>query len=303
VRKVHFIQADVFSDSPFGGNPVVVVPGAHGLTPEEMQALARGMNYAETAFVVEPTLPGAAFAVRCFTPTTEVSYSGHQLLGAAFVLADAGPAAVGPGTTQLDAEVGSELVPVTLTRDATGAVTRVATAEQAVRFGPMVDDYGSIAGALSVDPMEILHTGLPIEVVSTGLACLIIPVRALKTMRMVMPVRPVLDKVLQDAGAVCALVFANETLSPYNDVHVRVFAPPLGIHEDPATGSANGALAAYLWHHGIVKARPRAHLRSEQGSEMGRPSVIEIEIRADTQPLTILVGGRVARSAEGSVFF
>lgn len=303
MRKVHFIQADVFSDSPFGGNPVVVVPQAQGMSPEEMQALARGMNFAETAFVVEPTLAGAAFGLRCFTPTTEVAFSGHQVLGAAFVLAESGHLVLDRGTTQIEAEVGGDRVPVTLTRRADGMVTRVSMVEQPADFLRGVDDYGALAAALSVDPMEILHTSLPVEVILTGLACLIVPVRSLKTVRELMPMRQALDELLQGVGAVCALVFSDETLSPGNDMHVRVFAPPLGIQEDPATGSANGALAAYLWRHGVVKTRPRAHLRCEQGSEIGRPSVIEVEINTATVPMTILVGGRVARSVEGSVFF
>lgn len=304
MRKVHFIQADVFSDSPFGGNPVVVVPEAAGMSSADMQALARGMSFAETAFVLPPTLDGVAFALRCFTPTTEVAYSGHPLLGATYVMAVTGRLALTGATSQAYVQVGRERVPILVFRSG-DEVTRLAITEQPARFVRVVDDLGELAAALSIDPLEILQTGLPIEVVETGLACLIVPVRALATVREMMPVPQVLDKVLRSAGGVCALVFARETLAPANDTHVRVFAPPLGITEDPATGTANGALAAYLWRHGIVRptAGGGARLRSEQGSEIGRPSVVEIEVRSEGESLSILVGGRVARSVEGSVFF
>lgn len=303
MRKVHFVQVDVFSDSPFGGNPVVVVPEPATMTRDEMQALARGMNFAETAFVVAPTEPGAAFALRCFTPTTEVAYSGHQLLGAAFVMSSAGRLELTGPATAVHVQIGDRGLHTVTLSVRRGGLGRVSTTEQPAEFGPLVEDYGQLAAALSIDPMEVLQTGLPVQLVVTGLACLVVPVRSLKTIRALMPLRQAVDEILRDVGAVCVLAFTTETLAPANDVHVRVFAPPLGIEEDPATGSANGALAAYLVRHGAVSARPVARLRSEQGSEMGRPSVIELEVDTRTQPPTILVGGRVAQSIEGSVFY
>lgn len=302
MRKVHFIQADVFSDSPFGGNPVVVVPDARGLSGDEMRSLARGMSFAETGFIAEPSLPAAAFALRCFSPTTELDYSGHQVLGASYVMASMGRLTLTGEVTRVSVQVGQDLAEVTLSQDASGEVQRVATADQPARFGRVVDDYGAIAAALSVEPREILQTGLPPQVVETGLSCLLVPVRGLATVREMLPLRQALDELLRSVGAVCALVFTRETLAPANDLHVRVFAPPLGVDEDPATGSANGALAAYLLRHGLYQARAGLALRSEQGSEMGRPSVVELAFAAGS-PLTILVGGHVARSIEGSVFF
>jgi len=302
VRKVHFIQADVFSDSPFGGNPVVVVPDPGPITSDEMQALARGMNFAETAFIVPAMDRKAEFAMRCYTPTTEVVFSGHQLLGAAYVLATTGRLTLGGSTTTVQAEVGGELHPVTLTASAEG-VSRVSTVERTTEFLETIGDYGNLAAALSIDPMAIVETGLPVQLVRTELACLIVPVRRLYTVRDMMPVRQAIDEILQDSGGVCVLVFSLETLSPANDVHVRVFAPSLGVSEDPATATANGALGAYLVRHAAVTAAPVARLRSEQGSEMGRPSVIELEVDPGTDPPTVHVGGRVARSVEGSVFY
>jgi len=312
VRKVRFIQADVFSDSPFGGNPVVVVPEAEGMTSEEMQALARGMSFAETAFITAPTVDGAAFAVRCFSPTTELAYSGHQLLGASFVMVTEGRVDLKEGRAELPVQVGKGLCHVEVNRDAARDITRVTATERPASFLGVVEDREAVAAALSVDPAAIQVDAWPVEQVRMDLTCLIVPVRDLPTMRLLLPAKGALDALLNSYGAALALAFCRDTLSPMNDVHVRVFALPLGIDEDPATGSANAALAAYLHRHGALtmdaalgrrSAGGLILLRSEQGSEMGRPSVIELELDPGSQPPLVRVGGRVQRSVEGSVYY
>jgi len=313
LRKVRFIQADVFSDSPFGGNPVVVVPEGEGMTSEEMQALARGMSFAETAFITTPTVEGAAFAVRCFSPTTELAYSGHQLLGAGYVMAAEGRVDLAEGRAELPVQVGKGLCHVAVSRDTARDVTRVTVTERPASFLGVVDDRQAVADALSVDPAALQLDGWPVEQVRTDLTCLVVPVRDLATMRLLLPAKGALDALLSNAGASMALAFCLDTLSPMNDVHVRVFAPPLGIDEDPATGSANAALAAYLHRQGALAtgggglgrraAGGLILLRSEQGSEMGRPSVIELELDPGSQPPVVRVGGRVQRSVEGSVYY
>ena len=279
---------------------MVVVPEPGTMTADEMQALARGMNFAETAFVTTPANPEATFAVRCFTPTTEVAFSGHQLLGAAFVLSELGrlPETVTP----VYAEVGGDLHTVVLGQPRDGG-QGVAILERAAQFSLPIAEISAVTAALSLDAMAIIHTGLPVQVVETGLACLIVPVATLADIRAIMPAKQTLHELLTDTSASCLLAFTQETLTPANDVHVRVFAPPLGITEDPATGTANAALAAYLIRHGVWLANPVLRVRSEQGSEVGRPSVIEMTVDASAEPMTVLVGGRVAKSVEGTVFY
>lgn len=308
MRKVKFIQADVFTASPFGGNSVVVIPDPGPMSSDDMLRLARGMNFSETSFVVPTTSPEAAFGIRCYTPTTEVVYSGHQLIGTAYVLADLGRVALHGPRTEVVAEVGGDLRPVIfeVEIDAQGGVIpRVSTELRPPSFTHTVgaDGYGEVAAALSVDPMIILNAGLPMQLVTTGLACLVVPMSSLSALRDLMPLDQTLDEILQELGADCALAFCKDTLSPANDLHVRVFAPPLGVTEDAATGAANGALAAYLMRHGELEVRDRVQLRCEQGSEMGRPSVIEVSIDAAYDPPKIHVGGRVSLSAEGTIFY
>lgn len=302
--KLSFVQVDVFADTPFGGNPVVVIPEPGHMTHEQMQRVARGMNFAETSFVVTPNLPGAAFGLRCYTPTTELSYSGHQLIGTAYVLAERGLLPLEGPVTEVDVQIGDVLRGVRIERE-DERIVAVSTEARVAEFVHAVgaDAYGRVAAALSIDPMAILQTGLPVQLVRTGLSCLIVPIDSLQAIRELIPVEQALDDLLQGLGGDCLLAFTRGTLSPQNHVHTRVFAPPLGISEDPATGAANGALIAYLHRHGEIRANPHALLRSEQGSETGRPSLITIELDASADPPAIRVGGSVQRSAEGSVFF
>jgi len=302
--KLRFIQVDVFTASPFGGNPVVVILDPGGVTAEQMQRVARGMNFAETSYVVPPSRPGAQFAVRGFTPTTEVAYSGHQLLGTAAVLAESGRLALEDGTGEVLAEMGGRTWPVTVEL-AGGRVRHVSVVARPakVRATLPADRVAEVAEALSVAPAAILGAGLPLEVVESGLVCLVVPVAHLEGARSLMPVEQAVDGLLQALGADCLIAFCRETLAADRAAHTRVFAPPLGVFEDAATGAANGALAAYLLRHGGIDGPPGGRIRFEQGSEVGRPSLIELTVDAATDPPTIHVGGAVARSAEGAVFF
>lgn len=303
MRKVRFYQADVFSNSPFGGNPVVVVPDPGPMSTVEMLTLTRGLNFAETTFVVTPSLPGAAFAVRCFTPTTEVPYSAHQLLGAAYVLAASGRLVQDVSSPHIDVQVGDDgHREVVLTRRG-GRIERVALVEPVPSLRREEDGYHAVAAALSIDVVAILETGLPMEVIASGLDCLVVPIQYLWAVQDVLPVEQLIDGALTTSGADCLVVFSTQTLSPACQAHVRVFAPGLGVREDPATGTAASAVADYMVRHGLVQAAPELHLAIEQGSEMGRPSLIEVDFDLSAMPPRLYVGGQVARSVEGHVYF
>jgi trans-2,3-dihydro-3-hydroxyanthranilate isomerase len=299
MRKVEFVQADVFSDSPFGGNPVVVVVDPGDMSPEEMQSLARGMAPAETAFVFPPSAPGADFLVRFFSPTTEVPYSGHCILGAAYVLASTGRLAsldvchmeTGIGVSEVELDVVG------------GVLESVRLRECAAVLEHVELDLSQLCAGLGIEPSALLQTGLPVQLGRAGLATLIVPLPRLDDVRRILPVRQALDELLHDLGGDCVLAFTCHTLRPENDVHVRVFAPPLGVEEDPASGSANGALGVYLLEHGVLTDRRTARFRSEQGTEVGRPSVVRVAVDISSPPGEVHVGGSVARSVEGTAYF
>jgi PhzF family phenazine biosynthesis protein len=231
-----------------------------------------------------------------------VAISGHQVLGAAFVLAESGRIPLEGSETEIIAEVGGSTHTVLL-RHPAGEVDHVCMVETIARFHEPRADFAATSAAVSLDPIATLRTGLPVQIVETGLRCLLLPVEHMAAVRELMPVPQAVDELLEDLGAHCLVAFTLETMARGNAAHVRVFAEPLGIREDPATATANAALAAYLVRHGAVAAAGGVTLRFEQGSEMGRPRIVEAAVDDSSEPMTVLVGGKVARSVDGTVFF
>lgn len=302
MRKVPFIQADVFSESPFGGNPVVIIPNAAGLTEEQMQTIARGMSVAKTAFLCNVSKESKAdFRVCSFTPVMRIPSSIHPVLGAAYVWGTRHPDRLVAPVTRVTAETDAGEIGVDLHID-NGQIQRVVTADRAPVFGRLLDDLWDLAAALSTT-VDKIAARVPCQVVSTGLPALIVPMRSLEAVQSIIPQGPDLSEICHNLDADYVLVFSFETLKPGAALHVRVFAPLLGIGEDPATGSASGALAAYLVQHHQLGDGTQFQLMIEQGYEVGRPSAVYVEVDNETEPMTVRVGGRVWKSVEGSIFF
>jgi len=303
MRKTRFFQVDVFTESPFGGNPVAVIPQAIGIPESQMQTIARGMRPVETAFVLPSTVAHADFKVVCFTPTTKVPFSGHTSLGASYVLAQEGFVDLVAPVTQIRQEIDVGVLPIDLHVE-DGNVTRVVMTEQTPVFLNVLEDAVGVAAALGCDPVCVGIGDLPLQVVSTGLSALIVPMQSLEVVQDVIPRVSLLNAICQQVRASSVLVFSLETLNPSSTAHVRLFAPLLGVHEDPATGSANGALGAYLVRYQAVSSQePVTRIITEQGYEVGRPCTIYIEVRSQEESLEVRVGGQVARSLEGYVYY
>jgi trans-2,3-dihydro-3-hydroxyanthranilate isomerase len=308
MNSYRFLQVDVFSDRPFGGNPLAVFPDAEGLTTQQMQQLALELNLSEITFVLPPTVPGADFRVRIFTPAKEIPFAGHPVIGTHWVLARLGRVDLQEPVTTVRFELGVGVLPADL-HVVNGHVERVVMTQDRPRFGPTLDDTSELAMALGLDPTAISETKLPAQPVSTGLSQLIVPVQSLADVEKMKPTHlnvPALDALCRSIGAEeTALVFSLETVNAAADVHVRFFAPSYGIPEDPATGSGNGALAAYLVKHNAVPVtEPTTYLISEQGIEIGRPSTLYLEIDSSGgDPSVVRVGGQVAPVIEGTARF
>lgn len=307
MKEYRFIQVDVFTDKPFGGNPLAVFPDAEGLTTEEMQSLAREMNLSETTFVLPPQAPGADFKVRIFTPATELPFAGHPVVGTHWVMAHLGRVRLHEPVTRVHFELGVGVLPADL-HVASGQVRRVVMTQAHPTFHAMLEDVTDLAAGLGLPPEAITQAGLPVQVVSTGLPQMMVPLRSLKDVRRLDAAQldmAALNRACHAVDTKDVLVFTFETELPGSTVHVRMFAPLHGVPEDPATGSANGALGAYLVHHRAVPPTgSTVHIVSEQGIELGRPSKLYIE--ADVQngePVTVRVGGQVVPVAEGTVRF
>lgn len=293
-RLLKFYQADVFTDDPFGGNPVAVFPDAHGLADHQLQQIAREMNLSETVFVLPPTDQAAVVRLRIFTPTQEIPFAGHPVLGTFYVLAQLGLIAVTEGITRVMQECNIGLFPVELHAQE-GVLTHVVMTQPKPEFlGPVdeMEDVYKIASALGLPKHAITDMKWPVEVVSTGLPVLIVPVRTLTAVRSIQPNASAIMDLCSRFGANGIMVFTTVTVEPSATVHARMFAPSIGILEDPATGSASGALGAYLVQNGVVDVAPTTDIIVEQGYEIERPSQILVRVESDDDIIkTVKVGG------------
>ena len=305
-RLLKFYQADVFTEDPFGGNPVAVFPDAHGLADHQLQQIAREMNLSETVFVLPPTDQAAVVRLRIFTPTQEIPFAGHPVLGTFYVLAQLGLVAATDGITRVMQECNIGLFPVELYAQ-DGELTRVVMTQPKPEFlGPVdaMEDVYKIAGALGLAKYAITDMKWPIEVVSTGLPVLIVPVRTLTAVRSIQPNASAIMDICSRFGANGIMVFTTMTVEPSSTVHARMFAPSIGILEDPATGSASGALGAYLVQKGVVDVAPTTDIVVEQGYEIERPSQIFVRVESDDDIIkTVKVGGQCVMVVEGTLTF
>ncbi len=305
-RTIRFYQADVFSDRPFGGNPVAVVPDAAGLDDRVMQRIAREMNLSETVFVFPPTDSNAAAKLRIFTPTQEIPFAGHPVVGTFYILAALKRLTLQEPLTRVLQECNLGLFPVEITSSG-GDILRVVMSQPAPQFlGRLEDvrDHFDLARALGVSKTILGETKFPIEMVSTGLPVLVVPIRTLTAVNSITPNGQELMELCKRVGVNAVMVFTTVTVDPRSTVHARVFAPLLGIPEDPATGSASGALGAYLVQNGVVQVGPVTEIVAEQGYEIERPSRITIQVESDDDMIkTVKVGGRVVMVIEGTLSF
>lgn len=305
-RSLKFYQADVFTGQPFGGNPVAVFPDAEGLTDDQLQRIAREMNLSETVFVFPPTDPAAAARLRIFTPTQEIPFAGHPVLGTFYVLAHLKRLLVQEGVTRVTQECNIGLFPIEVHTEH-GSVVRVVMAQPKPEFlEPItaIDELYMIAGVLGIPKHVIADAKWPLQVVSTGLPVLIVPVRTLTAARSITPDASAIIKVCERFGANGIMVFTTVTVESFASVHTRMFAPTIGILEDPATGSAGGALGAYLVHNGVVEVGPTTEILIEQGYEIDRPSRILVQVKSEDDVIQgVTVGGQCVLVVEGVLRF
>lgn len=294
--KYRYYTCDVFTETRFGGNPLAVLPQANGLSADQMQQIAREFNFSETAFVF-PAKAGHTRHVRIFTPGREVPFAGHPNVGTAFVLASVGEF----GEIKSSLEVAFEeagLVSITI-QESHGKVTSCElAAPQSLSFGKTIP-VRTVASAVSLNSTDIMTRTHQPRVASVGLPFLMVELRdrsALERARINMSGFEVLS-----AEDIMPDVYLYTQVNDGFDVRARMFAPFSGVSEDPATGSANCALAGLLAHY---SKQPSGNFswRIAQGVEMGRPStlVVRAEKTAGIVQAT-WVGGAAVLVSEGII--
>jgi PhzF family phenazine biosynthesis protein len=288
---VSFFLVDVFTDRPLHGNPVTVVPDAGLLTDAAMRQIAREFNQSETTFLLPPTRTGADWRLRSFTPAGHEAFgAGHNTLGAWWWLAESG--LLTPGREHFIQEVGKALLPVRLGYVA-GQLTTVGMSQTAPEFGKIWEDPVRLAEALGLSANEVASDALPTQVVSTGAAHLMVPLRDRAAVNRARPDVPRLAAILRAIDGEGCYLFTRDTVHPDSAAHARFFNPTLGIVEDAATGTAAGPLACLLIAHRL--ASDASTLRIEQGEAMGRPSIIQVHVSDSS----VTVSGRCVISGSG----
>jgi trans-2,3-dihydro-3-hydroxyanthranilate isomerase len=312
LAKHRFIQLDVFTNQPFAGNPLAVFPEAEEISDDHMLKIAREMNLSETVFVLPPRDEKTLRRLRIFTPTRELPFAGHPVAGTWNALAREGVVPIpagGNGWTQIHHEVGIGVLPVDI-EFKEGLPLQVVMTQGAFEIKGEIDDaqeQSDIARALGLD-RQGLDPSLPIQIISTGLTSLAVPIRSLSDLRQCKVNGGLLGEIYTRAGATGCHAFTRETLEGGTArAHTRFFAPADNIAEDPATGSASGALGGYLIYHDAIPVESeegKFRFSLEQGDFIHRPSRINIEIKGGRGAIEeVRVGGPSVVVAHGEVVF
>jgi trans-2,3-dihydro-3-hydroxyanthranilate isomerase len=300
--RYRYYTADVFTDQPFGGNPLAVLPDARGLSARQMQRIAAEFNYSESTFVFPPDDPAHTRRVRIFTPGAEMPFAGHPTVGTAHVLASIGEITLTGEVTRVVFEEGVGPVPVSIRARDGKPVFAQLTAARLPEFGPPAPAVEVIARALSLDVADVVMGGADFpQACSCGVPFLFVPLRNRDAVRRARLNRDAWEQTLASYWAREIFLFSYEAELPGSQLHARMFAPALGIAEDPATGSACSALAGYLGTRDAARDGT-LRWRVEQGFEMGRPSILEVEAdKAGGQITAVHVGGASVMMAEGFI--
>ncbi|WP_417489372.1 PhzF family phenazine biosynthesis protein [Maricaulis sp.] len=294
-----YLILDVFTDQPYSGNPLAVVLEADDLDDVAMQVIAAEFNLSETVFITEPKGQEADFGLRIFTPKTELPFAGHPTVGAAVALAlKAGGA---PGKRRRY-----------VLEETVGDVTTDARYDSPVQgsarfFAPRLPEYigelaelDPIVQALGLKPGDLLQTAVQGGVWSAGVPYAIVPVRFAETMADIRINTAAFEDAFGGERPIAAFVVAKASSTEHTtDWRVRMFAPHLGILEDPATGSAAAAFAGLIAEQGGLGDGDHS-VSLYQGLEMGRPSHMRLLLRIEAGKLTeLMIGGEAVKVAEG----
>lgn len=284
---------DVFTDTPFGGNPLAVVYDADGVDHLAMQKIAREFNLSETVFVCKPEDGRHTASLRIFMPAGELPFAGHPTVGAAVAL-QARAGVTGPSIIVLEEKVG----PVRCAVNGGFAEFDLPKLPRPINIAV---EPAALAAALGLDPQDIGFENHRVAGWSAGVPFVMVPVSGLlPAAKARVNADAWIDLVGRVDGKIpCPYIYCRETVFSGSDFHARMFAPWDGIGEDPATGSAAAAFAGQICRHDSPTSGVQ-RIAIEQGVEFGRPSAIRLEVEiADHRLVAARVGGHAVKVAEG----
>ena len=301
MARFRYLTADVFTDVAFGGNQLAVFPDARGIPEHRLLDVTREFNFSETTFVYPPADPAHTRRVRIFTPGAEVPFAGHPTVGTAHVLTAIGDIPLTGDTTRIVFEEGVGNVPVVIRAERGAPVFAQLSVARLPEAGPPPPSRAAIAAVLGLDVAELLDGDWMPEALSCGLPFLFVPLRDLAAVARARVQMDAWEATLKHAWGSEVFVFARGGERAGTDFHARMFAPALNVPEDPATGSANAALAGYLAARDPRRDGVLAWC-VEQGFEMGRPSLLHVEADVAGGTVTaVRVGGATVLMSEGTM--
>jgi PhzF family phenazine biosynthesis protein len=274
MKRCLVYQVDAFTKNRFEGNPAGVVSNADGLSVAQMQAIARELNNSETAFILSPTGPDHDIWVRFFTPTTEVPLCGHATISAHYVRAVENQL----GSCLIKQRTGAGILPVEVVQQKEDY--KIVMTQGSIEISPplLEQNKKDILAALNLLESD-LDVRCPIQIVSAGHSKVIIGIRSRATLNSLTPDMTLLSNISRAIRSMGFFIFTLDSDIDEILTHARMFAPAIGIQEDPVTGNGNGPLGAYLVHNGIVGADNGSFtFLGKQGEAIGRPGLVEVTV-------------------------
>ncbi len=289
MKTYRVYQIDAFTENRFEGNPAGVVANADGLTDSQMQAIARELNNSETAFILEPTAPDHDVRVRFFTPAMEVPTCGHATVSAHFVRA----LELDLPSGRVLQKIGIGILPVDIIKE--DSDYRIVMTQGAVEISPPITgkDRNEILDAIGLADKDTVSR-CPVQIASTGSPKVMIGIKKRETLNSLTPDLNRLASLNKRIGGNGYFVFTFDSDDEDILTHGRMFAPAMGIPEDPVTGNANGPLGAYLVRHNLLKAPDgRVTFKGKQGEAVERPGVATVIVRVrNGNAVQVQVSGR-----------
>lgn len=287
-REYNLYQVDSFTKEKFKGNPAGVITNADGLTDYEMQKIAMELNNSETAFIFSSDSNEYDVHIRFFTPTNEVPICGHATIAAHYTRAVKN----GFNTSRVYHKTGAGILPVDIIKE--NEDYKIVMTQGKIEFGNIIDGINKekLLAALNIKSSDLLKN-YEIQIVSTGHSKVMVGIKSIETLNSLRPNYDALSKLSKVIECNGYYVFTVD--SEDNDIliHGRMFAPAIGINEDPVTGNANGPLGAYLVHHNLVKHHNSLlKFKAKQGEAINRSGTIEVEVKIEEkEPVEVKVSG------------
>lgn len=287
-RKYNLYQIDSFTKEKFTGNPAGVITNADGLNDYEMQRIARELNNSETAFIFSSNSNEYDVHIRFFTPTDEVPICGHATIAAHYARAVEN----GLDTSRVYHKTGAGILPVDIIKENNDY--KIIMTQGKIEFGTTIDGMNKkeLLSALGISNNNLLEN-YEVQIVSTGHSKVMIGIKSIEILNALQPNYDALSKLSKIIKCNGYYVFTVDSQDSDIFIHGRMFAPAIGINEDPVTGNANGPLGAYLVHHNLAKHNNSLFkFKAKQGEAINRTGIIEVEVKIENkEPIEVRVSG------------